>query len=403
MAIAPAPLPTLHLLGSPELRWGSGRLRLVAERRCQLLVLLGASAGQWVTRDSLATLLWPEHPLAAARRNLRKVVFDARALLGTQDLQTTPDALRWPVACDLHDFNTALRERRHADALALGGPALLTGIDDPANGAFSDWLAQQRTRLAEAWQHAAHEHLRQAPAQAQTTSAEARDAHLSLARQLLQHDPLDDGAVTVVMQVALARGEPGLAQRAYQAYRQRLADELGIEPSNALRALWQGAGTTPTLAALPKDPPTTAPPLAQQFVGRGSELAEIDALLSRADCRLLTLLGPGGVGKSRLARQVLVRCAPRFPGGSLWVELQDLDGTAAVTTRLAQLLGLQPDDHADTLAQVAAALPGARTLLALDNAEHLAELPAWVDRLLDAAPGLTLLVTSRERLHCAGE
>ena len=395
MATAPALLPTLHLLGSPELRSGGGRLRLVAERRCQLLVLLGASAGQWVTRDSLAALLWPEHPPAAARRNLRKVVFDARALPGTQDLQTTTDALRWPVTCDLHDFNTALRERRHADAVALGGPALLTGIDDPANAAFSDWLAQQRTRFAEAWQHAAHEQLRQSPA----LSVEAQ---LALARQLLLHDPLDDGAVAVVMQVALARGESGVARRAYQTYRQRLAEELGIEPSNALRQLWQRAGTDSTLAAVPTSSPTTAPP-ATVFVGRGSELAEIDALMSRADCRLLTLLGPGGVGKSRLARQVLVRSAQRFPGGSLWLELQDLDGSAAVTTRLAQQLGLQPDDHADTLTQVAAALHGERTLLALDNAEHLAELPAWADRLLAAAPTLTLLVTSRERLHCAGE
>ena len=156
MASTPAPTPRLQLLGSPALRLGDSTVRLVAERRFQLLALLGLQAGHWLPRDSLAALLWPEHPPAAARRNLRKVVFDARSVPGAQTLEVADDALRWPVASDLQAFEQALRERRHADALALGGPALLVGIDDAANAAFSHWLVEQRNRVAEAWQHAAH-------------------------------------------------------------------------------------------------------------------------------------------------------------------------------------------------------------------------------------------------------
>ena len=396
MATTPAPTPRLQLLGSPALRLGDSTVRLVAERRFQLLALLGLQAGHWLPRDSLAALLWPEHPQAAARRNLRKVVFDARGVPGALTLEVADDALRWPVASDLQAFEQALRERRHADALALGGPALLVGIDDDANAAFSHWLGEQRSRVAEAWQHAAHEHLRQAPP---ALSAEDRQA---LARRLLLYDPLDESAVTVVMQAALAGGQTGAAQRCYQTYRDQLASDLGIEPSNALRALWLSAGTAATQPT-PLQACASSPPPASPFIGRGSELTEAGALLSRTDCRLLTVLGPGGMGKSRLAQQLLTRCAPHFPGGCGWLELQDLHDVAAVNARLAQQWGVQPDEHRDMLAQLVAALPPQRTLLALDNAEHLAELPAWAAAMLALAPALTLLVTSRERLHCAGE
>lgn len=188
---------TLRLLGRPELRAGEHGVRLLAERRYQLLALLGASAGQWLPRDALATLLWPDHAQSAARRNLRKVIFSSRAVPGTQALEVTDDALRWPVDCDLQVFEQAVRERRHADAVALGGQPLLQGIDDPANAAFSDWLALQRTRVADAWQAAAHEQLR---------SAQALDAaaRLALAQALLAHDALDESALAVLMQVAVA-------------------------------------------------------------------------------------------------------------------------------------------------------------------------------------------------------
>lgn len=385
--------PSLRLFGAGELHSDGGSVRLSCERRYQLLALLGADAGSWLTRDALAALLWPGHAQAAARRNLRKVTVEARRVRGAEGVEVRADALRWPIACDLQTFEQAVRERRHGDATAMAAEQLLRAIDDPGNAAFSDWLAQRRTRAADAWQQAAHDHLR---------AATGLDSHarLQLAQRLLQHDAFDETALTALLHAAHALGEPRLGQRAFEAYARRLADELALEPSNALRALARGLDAPqPGLPA----PVAAAAAAAPAFVGRGSELAELDALLSQPDCRLLTLLGPGGMGKSRLARQALQRSAPRFPGGCFWIDLQDLPDLAAVAVRIASTLALTLNEQRDALDQVAAALPTGRCLLALDNAEHLVGWADWTQRLLAAAPGATLLVTSRERLHAAGE
>lgn len=152
-------------------------------------------------------------------------------------------------------------------------------------------------------------------------------------------------------------------------YAGRLATDLGIEPSNALRQRLHTTGSTlasvpasalgSSFATLATAPPGGAPSgpgsstsAADGFIGRRTELAELDALLALPELRLLTLLGPGGVGKSRLARQALARCGRHFPAGAWWVDLQDLQDLPALTARLAQQLGIEINDTRDVLATV---------------------------------------------------
>ena len=133
-------------------------------------------------------------------------------------------------------------------------------------------------------------------------------------------------------------------------------------------------------------------PLPPNFVGRKAELAELCALVRQPECRLLTLQGPGGAGKSRLARQACVHLQSHLGDGVLWVELEDLADVAEVPARLAQnlgLMGLTGDDAGKALEQLCAALPPGPALWVLDNAEHLAQLGPLLARLLAAAPGQT--------------
>ncbi len=365
---------------------GGQALAFQAERSHQLLACLALHSGDWVTRDRLAALFWPERSNAEARRNLRKVIFRARAVQGAASVEATEHALRWHVATDLQMLQSALGEGRHRDAAQLCIGPLLAGIDDPGNAALAEWLAAERSRVATLSHQAVLAHLKS------LTDPQARS---ELATQLLRDDALDESALAELLRAESELGHFTQAQRAYRAYAHQLADELGVEPSRALREM---------VDHKPADPLAPDRPEAQaDFVGRRIELAELLALLARPDCRLLTLLGPGGIGKSRLAREALLRCGRDFPGGTLWVELQDLVDLASVIARLAQRLKVDINDMQDPVQQLLKGLPAGRVLIVLDNAEHLAELPALLTRLLGSDRPLCLLATSRARLQAGGE
>jgi predicted ATPase/class 3 adenylate cyclase len=164
----------------------------------------------------------------------------------------------------------------------------------------------------------------------------------------------------------------------------------------AERVFQLGDGAYPPLATLYR---TNLPVPATPFVGRRGELADVVALAARDDLRLLTLTGPGGTGKTRLAVQAAGEAAEAFPDGVFWAALAPLLDAALVPPTIGAALGV-PDEGAGALRE---ALAGRRLLVVLDNAEHL--LPAIAAELaaLSSADGPTFLVTSRERLQLQGE
>jgi len=407
--------PALRLFGTPVLHVDGATLRFAPERRFQLLAVLALADGRWVTREELGRLLWPSAGAASARSNLRTVVHRTRELPGISALEVSDHALRWTVGHDVKMLLAASEasdaQARH-DALSLAERPLLEGLEDPTNAAWTDWLDAQRRHLDAVWQSAAWSVL------TQTADPAARSA---LAERLLARDPLDETAMTAWLQAALERGQQAGARQRYQAFVHRLAEELGVEPAQRLRDLMAAGGDSGRSVEASRHVDRPAPAAAlgaaggDDFVGRQMERAEARALLARTDCRLLTLLGPGGVGKSRLARVVagltqgdIADGGLDFPGGAWWVDLQDLATAPALLPRLAQLLGLQTLDERTAVDQVAAALPPARCLLVLDNAEHLLALPvddglvSLLRALLAAHPAICLLVTSRARLGGGG-
>jgi predicted ATPase len=148
---------------------------------------------------------------------------------------------------------------------------------------------------------------------------------------------------------------------------------------------------------------TNLPVPATPFLGRRHELEEVVALLARDDVRLLTLTGPGGTGKTRMALQATAEAAELFPDGITWVPLAQLRDSELLLPSAVQALGVKDESGRGPGETLAVVLAGKRTLLLLDNAEHL--LPSFATELapLRAIPGPTLLVTSRERLRLQGE
>lgn len=383
--------PRARLFGAAELV-GAVTVPFVAEQRFLLLALLALRRGGWVPRDEAAALFWPDRSTRDARRNLRKVLLNARAVPGAQGVQASEHALRWAVDTDLEAFHRALQQGRFADAVALRRGPLLAGITPPGSAALAEWLAAERSRWDQDWHAAALAHLRALPdPQAQAWAA----------RRLLEVDACDESALAALLAAELALGRPLEAQAEYRRYAERLAEQLGVEPSQAVRELLRAP--IPAASAQGLVQARAAPGDASAFVGRRTELAELSHLLAQPDCRALTLLGPGGIGKSRLAQQLLPGPAAGLTAGWRWIELEDLTDLPGVVARIAQRLDVMVGDGGDLVEPLLRRLGAERWLLVLDNAEHLAGLPALLQRLLDGAAGLALLVTSRMRLHLRGE
>lgn len=341
-----------------------------------------ALAGDWVPRERLCALLWPQAASAEAQHSLRVNLHRMRGVLAAWGQAQALQAERRRVRLTLPTDAAALRDACADGSAPVPLPgALLDGVVCDGFPALREWLELERTGIAARWRQAQMALLaRGDPASEQT---------VAVARELLAVDPLDEKALERLLSAlrALARDEE--ADRLYLEYRERLARELGTEPSPAIRALASGAMTAAERAP--------APPQAS-FVGRRLESAELERRLA-SGARLVTITGPGGVGKSALAREAVARSAR----ATLWIDLQDLADLDAVAARIAQRLGAPLRDGADAVAQLAAALGAAPRLLVLDNAEHLPELPAFTARLLSAAPAVAVLATSRAPLGVADE
>ena len=351
------------------------------ERRFRLAAYL-ALAAQPVPRDTLAALFWPERPQTAANSNLRKLLMELRAL-DLPGLQADARTMAWPVASDAADLLHAAGSGNQGVDELIAGLAYappLQGLGSGDSPAFECWLADTRQALHRAWRAAL---LRRSQARLQQDAAAAAAG----AERLLAQDPLDEDAARLLEAAWRALGRSADAERWRDTFALRLQQELG------LRAAAGHPGSDGAVA-----PPADAPGL----LGRAHDLLALRALLDDRRTRLVTVTGPGGVGKSALAL-ALLREGGVDADGMLWVALEDLSDLAQVPLRIARELGVPASAAGDGWAEVRTALGRRQMLLVLDNAEHLPQLPAALQRLLGDVPTLRCVVTSRQRLGLAQE
>jgi DNA-binding SARP family transcriptional activator/predicted ATPase/Tfp pilus assembly protein PilF len=421
----------LILLGRPALTFGSTPITVekVSAKGLALLIYL-AFTGQRHSRSALAGLLWGDLPEESARANLRLALTKLRKIvpdyLETSRLEVV-FAAGQPHRLDVAEFEQLTQAGPTSENLAAAaqlyrGP-FLEGFIVPKAPEFDFWVETQRERLHQLAVKNLLMGIRLA------TQARRLDDCLAAARQLLQVEPWHEEGHRTVMRLLAASGQRSMALAQYETCRRLLADEIGIEPAAETVTLYEEIvndrvtrwdDSELMASALPVIAPASAPvPLnnlpAQftPFIGREAELKRLTERLLHPDYRLLTLLGEGGVGKTRLALAAAERVKGEFADGVWFVPLIGLEKAGD---------GPEPDDQENRVATAVAAamrltffsseppkkqignyLRGKQCLLVLDNFEPLLAAAGFVLELLSAAPRLTILTTSREPLHLQAE
>jgi len=406
--------------GDRELAPGCWSRRTVAA----LFKCLLTAPGQRLTREQAADLLWPDADRDQSGVNLRAAIHRLRAVLdepgtATSYLRSVGAAL----ILDPHPGSLANQDQDWLDAdafaraarLALAGGDITTGQaaldlyggaylpDDP----YEDWAAARREELRQQY-HALLLQLAR-------LSADAGDSAGAVwrLRLLLAADPCHEPATRLLMRLLAATGDRAEALRAYEALVRALRDDLDVVPTpetKSLHATLRAAVASLPAVAVPRTEPqptpTNLPATLTSFVGRGRELAALGHALAQGPvgCRLLTLTGLGGCGKTRLVLRVAADSQAHYPDGVWLIELAALADPALVAGAVAAVLGVREAPDEPVLTTLADALQPRRLLLVLDNCEHLVAACADVAAtLLRACPHLQILATSREALGMAGE
>jgi predicted ATPase/DNA-binding SARP family transcriptional activator len=415
-----------------------GQLRVVREGRPvddlayakvrALLAYLAVEADRPQRRETLAALLWPDHPEKDARHGLSQALTTLRHAIGDPTaappyLIVTRDAVgfnrasdQWVdadvfaallEACDRHAHRQpavcAACAERLVRATTLYRGDFLAGFSLAASEEFEDWVRLQRERLRrrclDGLGHLGAYHEKRGAYE---------QARVAVVRQL-ELDPWREPAHRQLMRLLWLSGDRAAALAQYERCRHLLADELGVDPEPETTALYHDIRTAQagTRVAGPLRPssgrPQNLPESPTPLLGRARELEDIADLLAVSACRLLTLVGPGGIGKTRLAVEAARDQVALFADGVSFVSLAPVGAAAFLVPAIAQTLGITLHDRADPVDRLVDRVRDREMLLVLDNFEHLIDGASLLSRIIGSAPALKMLVTSRERLNLQGE
>ncbi len=386
-------------------------------RAAQALLVYLVSHDRAISRERLAELLWADRTQEQALTNLRTILTPLKKKLGGYllisrgSLAFNHETEYWVDAAEIEHRLDRLESPRTPSgiltsettdrlkrALALYQGDFLEGFYLREGPGFEEWALVVRERL----RRLVSDGLRLLTAHHLATGSYGEG--IETAEQLLKIEPFDEEGWRMKMWLQLRGGRRNAAIKAYEALRNLLQEELGVEPTDATRAMYDRIRT------LTFPPPLRLPPSPTAFVGRQQEIGRVVRELMASDARLLTLFGPGGIGKTRLAVEAANRLYADRPGlflnGIYFVPLAGVRDPEILAGSVASALGLTLQGARSPEEQLIQYLGDREVMLVLDNFEQLLPLHdedsdgrQFLERLLEKTKGIKFLVTSRSRLN----
>ncbi len=413
----------MNLFGEFEVVRGGVAIPVRGAKQRALLAILALNRGSPVSADRLIDQLWGDGQTAKPANALQAQIVQLRRTLGASAIVTTESGYALDISAA--DLDAA----RFEDLVAEGRRLSTEGEVARASTVLGDALGLRRGEPLSEFAYAGfadaeRAHLNELALVATEYRIEA-DLELGHHNELVgelealcRDHPLRERLWELLMLALYRAGRQAEALRAYTEIRDRLVDELGVDPGSSLRELetrvldhdpslvaeqWPAPHST----ALQSVPGNLPEPLSR-FLGRDAELEQVDEAI--ASNRLVTLIGPGGVGKTRMAIEAAAHFREQHPGGTWLIELAGVADPEGVAPAAAGTLGaLRPalsdaEPSGSTAELIARHLAGRSLVVVLDNCEHVIdEAASLADTLIGKVPGLRLVATSREPLGVPGE
>lgn len=407
------PQMDVRLLGHLEVEVAGEPVQFEGLKQRRLLAVLALRAPEAVPVDDLVEALWEDEPPGGAEQALQKQISRLRQRLGVGGslLRHRPPGYALSIdrlAIDARRFEDLLLRARaalrrndpHGAANDLHTALALWRGEPLADYRLDEFAQREIARLEELGLEATEERL-----SSELVAGGGEDLVGELHALVTQH-PLRERLRGQLMVALYRAGRQAEALEAMREGRQLMVDELGIEPGPELRRLERMILAHD--AALTADRPGASllgrlPAPANETIGRGDEVAQIGDLLTRPEVRLVTLVGPGGVGKTRLALEAARATAARFPAGAVHVSLDGAEDAGVLVAEAASALGVVAATAPELGVRLAEATRGAPAIVLLDGFDRYVETADQVSQLLAAVANLTVLVTSRAPLRLTAE
>jgi predicted ATPase/DNA-binding SARP family transcriptional activator/Flp pilus assembly protein TadD len=405
-------IPEIHLFGAFQVSIaGKPPVRFATQKAQALLAYLLMERYQPHRRESLASLLWAEQPEGRARQNLRQALLHLRQALAPRDdlliidthtVRLNPAVNWWCDGTELENLTSTSRSHDHRSLeqclpclhrqeqiCTLYKGEFLQGFSNKNSQEFDEWILVNRER--------AHNEALQAMsllADYYEKRGDYEDA-LQYTRRLVQLEPWREEAHRQLMRLLAYNSQYSIALTQFKQCQQAMQREFGVAPTRETIHLFEqihsGNCTPPVLAGL-------IPTVANAFIGRETERRELAEVLAKRSCRLISLVGPGGVGKTRLALQTAREQLGLHADGVYFIPLMSAENFTQAMQVIVETLQVSAAQINDPEQQLIEHLRSKHLLLVLDNFEHLIGDVPHLSHLLAQAPGLQLLITSRERL-----
>ena len=385
---------------------GDQPVQLGSPKHRAIMGVLLARVNHPVPIDVITSEVWGDNAGRQSVASLYTHISNLRGVIGKDRIVSDAGGYALTLhdgdVVDIDEFEEATAEARRQ--LGIDPPAAVGALEQglelwsgrPFEGLEDiPMLASEITRLGELHTTAQMDRFE---AMLQTDSAPL----VGDVEELCGRHPLDERAWELLMRTLYRAGRHAEALRTYTKVSELFDIEMGIEPSPSLTRLEEQILLHDSALDMSVvDPPSNLPIYLTSFVGRDDEIRRLTDALGVS--RLVTILGPGGAGKTRLAAEIATVLSGRFPDGVWLVDFAQITDPSRIGPTIGETIGLA-GGSGETVDEVAQSFRGRRSLLVLDNCEHIVEgLRDVVGALLRSAPGLVILATSRRPLNITGE